>query len=116
MSQSTSPSLRRCPNPAVAEAIAGRRDEVFLFSKALPNNASRRGTVTACERSRGRLKTDRLDRYSLHWRGSYPLQDTVAAFDDLVAAGKIRTWASAISTLTINELSARPRRQRQDRL
>ena len=60
--------------PVVAEAIAGRRDEVFLVSKVLPSNASRRGTITACERSLARLKTDRLDCYLLHWRGSYPLR------------------------------------------
>ena len=76
----------------IAEAIAGRRDEVFLVSKVLPNNASRRGTITACERSLARLKTDRLDCYLLHWRGSYPLSETVAAFEQLVAVGKIRSW------------------------
>jgi diketogulonate reductase-like aldo/keto reductase len=76
----------------IAEAIAGRRDDVFLVSKVLPSNASRRGTITACERSLKRLKTDRLDCYLLHWRGSYPLADTVAAFDELVGAGKIRSW------------------------
>lgn len=76
----------------IAEAIAGRRDEVFLVSKVLPSNASRRGTITACERSLTRLKTDRLDCYLLHWRGSYPLAETVAAFEDLVSAGKIRSW------------------------
>jgi len=76
----------------IAEAIAGKRDELFLVSKVLPSNASRRGTITACERSLKRLKTDRLDCYLLHWRGSYPLQDTVAAFDELVRAGKIRSW------------------------
>jgi diketogulonate reductase-like aldo/keto reductase len=76
----------------VAEAIAGRRDDVFLVSKVLPSNASRRGTVTACERSLQRLKTDRLDCYLLHWRGSYPLAETVAAFEQLVSAGKIRSW------------------------
>jgi diketogulonate reductase-like aldo/keto reductase len=76
----------------VAEAIAGRRDEVFLVSKVLPSNASRRGTITACERSLARLKTDRLDCYLLHWRGSYPLTETVAAFEELVRAGKIRSW------------------------
>lgn len=76
----------------IAEAIAGRRDEVFLVSKVLPSNASRRGTITACERSLARLKTDRLDCYLLHWRGSYPLSETVAAFEQLVAAGKIRSW------------------------
>jgi diketogulonate reductase-like aldo/keto reductase len=76
----------------IAEAIAGRRDEVFLVSKVLPSNASRRGTITACERSLQRLKTDRLDCYLLHWRGSYPLAETVAAFEELVSAGKIRSW------------------------
>ncbi len=76
----------------VAEAMAGRRDEVFLVSKVLPSNASRKGTVQACERSLKRLKTDRLDCYLLHWRGSYPLEDTVAAFEQLVNDGKIRSW------------------------
>jgi diketogulonate reductase-like aldo/keto reductase len=76
----------------IADAIDGRRDEVFLVSKVLPSNASRRGTITACERSLKRLKTDRLDCYLLHWRGSYPLEDTVAAFEDLVKAGKIKSW------------------------
>ena len=76
----------------VAEAIAGRRDEVFLVSKVLPSNASRSGTIAACERSLARLKTDRLDCYLLHWRGSYPLSETVAAFEQLVSAGKIRSW------------------------
>ena len=76
----------------IADAIAGRRDEVFLVSKVLPSNASRRGTITACERSLQRLKTDRLDCYLLHWRGSYPLEDTVAAFEELVKAGKIKSW------------------------
>jgi diketogulonate reductase-like aldo/keto reductase len=76
----------------IAEAIAGRRDELFLVSKVLPRNASRRGTVTACERSLKRLNTDRLDCYLLHWRGAYPLAETVAAFEQLVGAGKIRSW------------------------
>ncbi|MBW7960978.1 aldo/keto reductase [Bradyrhizobium sp. BR 10261] len=76
----------------VADAIAGRRDEVFLVSKVLPSNASRRGTITACERSLKRLKTDRLDCYLLHWRGSYDLEDTVAAFEELVTSGKIKSW------------------------
>jgi len=76
----------------IADAIAGRRDEVFLVSKVLPSNASRRGTITACERSLARLKTDRLDCYLLHWRGSYPLTDTVTAFKQLVREGKIRSW------------------------
>jgi diketogulonate reductase-like aldo/keto reductase len=78
--------------PVVAEAIAGRRDDIFIVSKVLPSNASRRGTIIACERSLARLKTDRLDCYLLHWRGSYPLAETVAAFEELVSAGKIRSW------------------------
>src|SRR5215831_12187818 len=76
----------------IAEAMAGKRDEVFLVSKVLPSNASRKGTVAACERSLRRLKTDRLDCYLLHWRGAYPLADTVAAFDELTRSGKIRSW------------------------
>jgi diketogulonate reductase-like aldo/keto reductase len=76
----------------VAEAIAGRRDEVFLVSKVLPGNASRKGTRVACERSLKRLQTDRLDCYLLHWRGGYPLEDTVATFMDLQSEGKIRSW------------------------
>jgi diketogulonate reductase-like aldo/keto reductase len=76
----------------IAEAIAGRRDELFLVSKVLPGNATRRGTIAACERSLARLKTDRLDCYLLHWRGPHPLSETVAAFDQLAAAGKIRSW------------------------
>jgi diketogulonate reductase-like aldo/keto reductase len=86
----------------VAEAIAGRRDDVFLVSKVLPSNASRRGTVTACERSLTRLKTDRLDCYLLHWRGSYPLAETVAAFEQLVSAGKIRSWG--VSNFDVGDL------------
>jgi diketogulonate reductase-like aldo/keto reductase len=76
----------------VGEAIAGRRDEVFLVSKVLPQNASRAGTIQACERSLARLDTDWLDCYLLHWRGSYPLEDTIAAFDQLQVAGKILSW------------------------
>lgn len=76
----------------VGEAIAGRRDQVFLVSKVLPNNASRAGTIAACEHSLKRLKTDRLDCYLLHWRGSYPLADTFAAFEKLRADGKILSW------------------------
>src|SRR5471032_64399 len=86
----------------VAEAIAGKRDEVFLVSKVLPSNASRRGTITACDRSLKRLKTDRLDCYLLHWRGSVPLAETAAAFDELVAAGKIRSWG--VSNFDTNDL------------
>lgn len=77
----------------IADAIAGLpREKLFLVSKVLPSNASRRGTITACERSLKRLKTDHLDCYLLHWRGSYPFEETVAAFDELVDAGKIRSW------------------------
>jgi diketogulonate reductase-like aldo/keto reductase len=77
----------------IADAIAGlAREKLFLVSKVLPSNASRRGTITACERSLKRLKTDHLDCYLLHWRGSYPFEETVAAFDELVDAGKIRSW------------------------
>jgi diketogulonate reductase-like aldo/keto reductase len=76
----------------VAEAIKGRRDDVFLVSKVLPGNASRRGTRAACERSLKRLGTDRLDCYLLHWRGSYPLAETVGAFVELQREGKIGSW------------------------
>jgi diketogulonate reductase-like aldo/keto reductase len=76
----------------VGEAIAGRRDEVFLVSKVLPDNASRSGTAAACERSLARLGTDRLDCYLLHWRGQYPLADTIAAFERLRRDGKILSW------------------------
>lgn len=78
--------------PLVARAIERRRDEVFLVSKVLPSNASRSGTIKACERSLARLKTDRLDCYLLHWRGSYRLEDTFAAFEELKQAGKILSW------------------------
>lgn len=76
----------------VAEAIGERRDEVFLVSKVMPQNASRAGTIAACTKSLARLKTDRLDCCLLHWRGRHPLEDTIAAFEELVAAGKILSW------------------------
>lgn len=76
----------------VAEAIAGRRDEVFLVSKVLPSNARTDRLVKACEDSLRRLSTDRIDLYLLHWRGSTPLEEIVATFQRLVAAGKIRRW------------------------
>lgn len=76
----------------VGEAIAERRREVFLVSKVLPQNASRRGTVQACERSLRRLRTDHLDCYLLHWPGQHPLRDTIAAFEELREAGKIDSW------------------------
>ncbi|KZD21681.1 aldo/keto reductase [Tardiphaga robiniae] len=90
----------------IAEAIAGRRDEVFLVSKVLPSNASRKGTIAACERSLKRLGTDRLDCYLLHWRGQVPLAETVAAFGELKAAGKIASWGvSNFDVDDLNELS-----------
>jgi diketogulonate reductase-like aldo/keto reductase len=76
----------------VGEAIAGRRDEVFLVSKVLPEHASRSGTIAACEASLARLGTDRLDCYLLHWRGGYALEETFAAFDRLERAGEILAW------------------------
>ncbi len=76
----------------IGEAIRGRRDEVFLVSKVLPTNASARGTLRACEQSLRNLGTDRLDCYLLHWRGSYPLTETVVAFEALKRDGKILSW------------------------
>ncbi|MGP4806309.1 aldo/keto reductase [Agrobacterium cavarae] len=76
----------------VGEAIAGRRNEVFLVSKVVPSNASRAGTVVACERSLRRLRTDRVDCYLLHWRGPHPLEETFAAFEHLREQGKILSW------------------------
>jgi diketogulonate reductase-like aldo/keto reductase len=76
----------------VAEAIAGRRDGLFLVSKVWPHNASLKGTIAACERSLKRLRTDRLDLYLLHWPGNHPIADTVAAFETLKRDGKIRHW------------------------
>jgi len=88
----------------VGEAIAGRRDEVFLVSKVYPHNATRRGTVAACERSLRRLGTDRLDLYLLHWRGDVPLAETVEAFVGLQRAGKIRHWG--VSNLDLADMQA----------
>jgi diketogulonate reductase-like aldo/keto reductase len=76
----------------IAEALAGERARLFLVSKVYPHNASRQGVVAACERSLRRLKTDRLDLYLLHWRGSMPLEETVAGFEELRRSGKIRHW------------------------
>jgi diketogulonate reductase-like aldo/keto reductase len=86
----------------VAEAIAGRRDEVFLVSKVLPHHASRRSTIAACEESLRRLGTDRLDCYLLHWRGQHPLAETVAAFERLQRDGKIRSWG--VSNFDVDDL------------
>jgi aryl-alcohol dehydrogenase-like predicted oxidoreductase len=82
----------------VVEAISGRRDEVFVVSKFYPHHATHQGMIVACERSLKRLKTDRLDLYLLHWRGSVPLQETLEGFDALVRAGKIRYWGSVTLT------------------
>jgi diketogulonate reductase-like aldo/keto reductase len=87
----------------VAEAIAGRRAEVFLVSKVLPSNATRHGTIEACERSLRRLRTDHLDLYLLHWRGRLSLDKTVQAFEELIAAGKIRGWG--VSNFDVTDLA-----------
>lgn len=86
----------------VGEAIAGRRDEVFLVSKVLPMNASRRGTIAACERSLKRLRTDRIDLYLLHWRGSPDFADTIGAFEALMREGKIGQWG--VSNLDLQDM------------
>jgi diketogulonate reductase-like aldo/keto reductase len=86
----------------VGEAMGRLRDEIYLVSKVYPHNASRKGTLAACERSLKRLGTDRLDLYLLHWRGSHPLADTVEAFEGLKKAGKIRSWG--VSNLDADDL------------
>ncbi|GJD96096.1 aldo/keto reductase [Methylobacterium iners] len=88
----------------VGEAIAGRRDEIFLVSKVMPSNASRAGTVAACERSLARLRTDRLDCYLLHWPGPHPLEDTFAGFERLREQGKILSWG--VSNFDVPDLDA----------
>ncbi|MFC9960940.1 aldo/keto reductase [Streptomyces nigra] len=93
----------------VGEALRGRRDEVFLVSKVLPGHADRKGTVAACEGSLRRLGTDRLDLYLLHWRGRWPLEETLAGFTDLMAAGKIRYWGvSNLDVADMTELATLP--------
>lgn len=93
----------------VADAIAGRRQEVFVVSKVLPSNASRRGVHRACEGSLARLRTDVIDLYLLHWRGSVPLSETIEAFEGLKAAGKIRYWGvSNFDTDDMEELLCQP--------
>lgn len=76
----------------VAQAMSGRRKDVFLVTKVLPSNASRKGTIKACEASLKRLQVDVIDLYLLHWPGSHPLADTLAAFEELRTSGKIRHW------------------------
>lgn len=93
----------------VAQAAAGIRDRLFIVSKVLPQNASRTGVPAACERSLKRLQTDRIDLYLLHWRGGHPLAETVAAFEALKAAGKIRYWGvSNLDTSDMQELLGVP--------
>ena len=86
----------------IAKAIEGRRDGIFLVSKVLPSNASKKGVVKACEATLARLKTDRVDCYLLHWRGTYPLQETVTAFDQLISEGKILSWG--VSNFDVEDL------------
>ena len=86
----------------VGQAIAGRRDEVFLVSKVLPDHASRAGVIAACEASLARLGTDRLDCYLLHWRGAYPLHETIAGFQELQRQGKIVSWG--VSNFDVSDL------------
>jgi diketogulonate reductase-like aldo/keto reductase len=84
------------------EALAGRRQEAFLVSKVLPQNASYEGTLRACEKSLRRLRTDHLDSYLLHWPGSHPLEDTIRAFEKLESDGKIRSWG--VSNFDVSDL------------
>ena len=86
----------------VARAIAGRRDQVFLVSKVMPNHASREGTLRACEATLRRLGTDHLDCYLLHWPGPHPLEETIASFEQLVGEGKIRSWG--LSNFDVDDL------------
>ncbi|MDE2361715.1 MAG: aldo/keto reductase [Hyphomicrobiales bacterium] len=93
----------------IAEAISGRRDEAFLVSKVYPHNASAAGVVAACERSLKRLRTDRIDLYLLHWRGAVPLGETIAGFERLRKAGKIRRWGvSNFDSDDLDELVSAP--------
>src|SRR5262249_18692338 len=95
---------------ATAEAIAGKRDGLFIVSKVYPHNASRAGAIAACARSLKRLRTDRVHLYLLHWRGSVPLAETVEAFEKLKADGKIRNWGvSNFDTSDVDELADLPK-------
>jgi diketogulonate reductase-like aldo/keto reductase len=87
----------------LAEAIGDRRDEVFLVDKVMPQHATLRGTIAACEASLRRLKTDRIDLYLLHWRGSVPLEETLAAFNQLASSGKIRRWG--VSNFDLDDMN-----------
>jgi len=91
----------------VGEAIAGRRDRVFIVSKVYPHNAGAKSAIAACERSLERLKTDRLDLYLLHWRGRIPLAETIGAFSKLKRDGKIARWGvSNLGLKDMRELAA----------
>jgi len=93
----------------VGEAMGRLREEIYLVSKVYPHNASRKGAIAACERSLKRLKTDRLDLYLLHWRGSHPLAETVEAFEALKKDGKIRNWGvSNLDAGDMDELAGVP--------
>lgn len=93
----------------VGEAISSRREDVFLVSKVLPSNATRSGTVAACERSLRRLATDRIDLYLLHWRGGTPLEESIGGFEALARDGKIRHWGvSNLDVADMEELVAAP--------
>jgi aldehyde reductase len=87
----------------VAKAVAGRRDKVFIVSKVYPHNASRDGVIAACDRSLARLATEAIDLYLLHWRGSYPLTETVEAFERLKRDGKIRYWG--VSNFDVSDMA-----------
>ncbi len=86
----------------IGKAIEERREQTFIVDKVLPHNATRKGTVGACEKSLRRLKTDRIDLYLLHWHGAVPLAETLAGFDDLLRAGKIRYWG--VSNFDVPEM------------
>ena len=86
----------------VAEALGARRSDIFLVSKVMPQHATRRGTISSCDASLRRLKTDRLDLYLLHWRGSVPLDETLEAFQQLQRDGKIRHWG--VSNFDVDDM------------
>ncbi len=88
----------------VGEALRGRREDAFVVSKVLPSNASRKGTIAACERSLGRMRTDCIDLYLLHWPGSCPVAETLEAFERLVEQGKIRRYG--MSNLDTSDMEA----------
>jgi diketogulonate reductase-like aldo/keto reductase len=86
----------------IAEALGDRREELFLVDKVMPHHATRRGTIASCNASLRHLKTDRIDLFLLHWRGSVPLDETLEAFDELAASGKIRYWG--VSNFDVDDM------------